>query len=476
MKRFVVRRFITVIFTSGLFGLSTHAMASAFQLWEQDGASIGNYHAGYAAMANDASTAWYNPAGITRIKNQQVILGGVGVLTDFKYKGSVGVTEFSPTMTPTFEFASVPTTATFNSVTAQGGSFSFIPFFYYVAPINDHVGFGLSVDVPFGLKTDYGSSTPLRYAATLTSIRVVDISPSIGFKINDKASIGFGFDIQKAQAEFDNIAGLIDTDIFLDPSQKTLLMEYDTNSTNKANDTAYGYHLGALYEFNPNTRVGISYHSQVVHHFTGSSKFVGPLADAFNGGPLETSRAKTDITLPAYTALSAYHKFKSPWALMATVIYTQWSSFNTLTLNQVAGLVTVPPAVPGDLSTNETSGNIQVTVPENYRNTWNFALGADYYATDTITLRGGVGYDQSPVKQAFRNVQLPDKDRYVIALGGHFQATKTIGLDIGWIHVFMNTARVNPPPQVMGAESVSTNGRVNGGADVYTGQITWDIV
>lgn len=477
MKRFVIRRLVTLLCTAGLLGISTHAMAAAFQLWEQDGASIGNYHAGYAAEANDASIAWYNPAGITRFKNQQVVLGLVGILTDFTYKGNVGITELSPYIVPTLipPIATLPTTVTFNSVTAQGGSLSLVPNLHYVAPIDDHLGFGFSVTAPFGLKTSYGSSTSLRYAATLTSISVIDISPSIGFKVTDKASVGFGFDIQKASAEFNSVAGFIDPTLDFEGEPKTVLTEFDTTSTNKATDTGYGYHLGALYEFDSCTRAGISYHSQVVHHFSGSSKFIGPLADEFNNGPLETSRATTNIKLPAYTALSFFHKVNPSLSVMATAIYTQWDVFKNLTLNQVAGLVAAPTIFP-NISTIEASGNLQVTIPQNYRNTWNLALGADYYPIDSVILRAGVGYDQTPVKDNLRNVQLPDNNRYVVALGGHFQATKTVGLDVGWMHIFIQTANITPPPQVNGGETVSTNGQVHGGADVFSGQVTWDIV
>ncbi|VVC75879.1 47 kDa outer membrane protein [Aquicella siphonis] len=472
MKRFVMRPLVTVLCASGLLG-STQAMASAFQLWEQDGASVGNYHAGYAAEANDASITWYNPAGITRIKNQQFVLGGSAIASDFKYQGSVGVTELSPVFNPFPIPHFQPVTVNFDSVTAQGGGFSIIPNLQYVAPINDWIGFGFSVDVPFGLKTSYGTTSPMRYAATLTSIRVVDISPALGMQITDKASVGAGFDIQRAYAEFDSVAALIDPSPF--SINKTVITSEDTRSTNKANDTGYGFRLGFMYEFNPCTRMGISYHSQVVHHFSGSSKFIGPITEIANaehgGGPIVSSRATTNVKLPPYTALSVFHKATPSWAFMGTLVYTQWNTFKTLTLNQVAGLVNDPVTLVAP------STDIQISIPENYRNSWNLSLGANYYPTETIIIRSGIGYDQSPVRDRYRNVQLPDSDRYALALGGHFQATKTIGLDVGWSHIFFfGKVKVNPPPQVNGAETVSTNGHVKGGADVLSGQVTWDIV
>lgn len=460
-------RFYNILLASGLLSLSSHAMASAFQLWEQDGASIGNYHAGYAAEANDASIAWYNPAGITRIHDQELVVGSAVIVPDFKYRGTVSVTELQPTLIEESPFiVALPVTQTFNNVYAQGGTFNVVPNLHYVAPISDRLGFGISITAPFGLKTDYGRSTPLRYAATLTSITVADISPSLGIRILENASIGAGFDVQKASAEFDNVA----TALILNPPDEPNAT--DTESSNHLTDTGYGYHLGALYEFTPNARIGMSYHSQVVHHFTGSSKFVGPIADSFNNdAPLETSRANARVTLPPYTAFSFYNRVNPCWSFMGSVIYTQWNTFNTITLNQVAGLIntTIPPFF------TDKSNDIQVIVPEHYRNSWNLSIGSDYFVTDTITLKAGLGWDQSPVRNAYRNVELPDNDRYIVALGGHVQATKNVGLDVGWSHIFVRETHVNPPPQAMGAQTVSTTGTVKGGADVFATQITWDM-
>lgn len=446
MKRFLIRRLITVLCSAGLFGITTQASASAFQLFEQDGGSyLANFHAGYAASAVDATTAFYNPAGLTRFKNQQVVLAGINVLTDFKYTGTVGVNTINM--------------GTPAPVVGQGGGYSFVPALNYVAPISDWVAFGFSVVVPFGLKTDYGTSTIIRYVATETSVNVVDVSPSLAFKFN-RFSLGAGFDIQKMHAEFNSVATITD-------------VNSDTLSTNKADGTGYGYHLGALYEFNDCSRVGLSYHSQVVHHLSGTSRLEGPLADPLAAaleGKLDnvsTSHASTGVTLPAYTALSVYQKVMPSLALMGTAAYTQWSSFKSIILNSVAGLV------PSDGFLEP--GTIQVEIPQNYHNTWVFSVGADYYATDSVTLRGGFGYDQTPVRSAYRDVRLPDGNRFVIALGGHYQATRCVGVDLGWIHVFVNEVNVHPPIQVAGPLEVTTNGKAKGGADVYGAQITWDM-
>jgi long-chain fatty acid transport protein len=194
------------------------------------------------------------------------------------------------------------------------------------------------------------------------------------------------------------------------------------------------------------------------------------VADALNGGTMEANHSTTSIRLPAYTALSIFRQVHPQVALMGTVIYTQWNTFKTLVLNDVAGAISPAPfeVLP--------STGIKVSVPENYRNTWNISVGGEYYATDRVTLRGAVGYDQTPVRNAYRNVQLPDNDRYIIALGAHYQISKQVGADVGWTHLFITQSSVNPPPQVTGGQTVATSGHVNGSADVIGAQLTWNIV
>jgi long-chain fatty acid transport protein len=457
MKRNAFKWLIHLMCAAGIMGLSTHATAAAFQLYEQDGASIGDYHAGRAAQANNASTAFYNPAGLTNIHNQQFVVGDVFILSDLKYRGTVGVNTIS---------GGAPV-----GVVSQGGAFSQVPDLFYTAPINDRFSVGLSVVAPFGLKTVYGRNNNLRFAATETQLDVIDVSPSLAFKIIPQVSVGAGFDWSRMSAEFNQDATLGDLGGGL-----------TANSYNKAWSTADGFHLGALFQVLPSTRVGISYNSQIVHHVRGTSKLIGPAANlattvAFGTPSAIVSRtANAHITLPAYTTLSAFNQLNSKWSIMGTAIYTQWSVFKTLALYQLAAINVIPvPVFPGVAPVPTTSAS--VTLTENYRNAWNFSLGTEYAATDKMILRGGVGYDQSPLKNNLRDVRIPDSSRYALALGGHYQAIKSLGFDLGWTHLFVpGTAKINPPPVAVGAQVVTTNGNMQTSADIFGAQVTWDIV
>lgn len=438
MKRFNNHPWSVALLLLSTLGYSTLTFASAFQLFEQDAATLGDYHAGYAAEASDASTNFYNPAGLTRLQNQQIILAADAAVTSFKYQGNVSVNTIN---------SGVP-----QSVTAQGGNLGVIPALHYGTPLNDHWAFGFSIDVPFGLKTYYGNDTVLRYAATQTGVQVIDYSPSLAYRFCNHWSLGAGLDVQSMKAEFDQV-GVITSS------------ETDTDGINNVDDTAYGYHLGALYSPTETTRYGISYHSQVVHHLTGISTFSGPLAIILVGHTIQSNTARVNITLPPYTAFSVYHDLNRQYTILGSVIYTQWKTLQYLTLQNVAAIQNLEP-----------STSVVITVPQHFKNTFNYALGLEDKLTDDVKLRCGLGYDVTPVKNAYRNVQMPDNNRYIIAFGGHYQATKTIGLDAAWNHIFMNQAHINPPAQQTGDEIINTSGHVKGGADVFGAELIWDIV
>ncbi|MHB1947316.1 MAG: OmpP1/FadL family transporter [Gammaproteobacteria bacterium] len=450
-KRFNLRRlFLLMSMTGFAAGMSGNALASAFQIWEMDAASIGNYHAGTAAIADDASTAMYNPAGMLRIKNQQLIIGADPIITNFQYKGTVQV---STLLVPGPSGAFVP--APPQSVTAQGGGFNFVPFGHYVAPISKRFAFGMSIDVPFGLKTDYGSSTAARYAATLTRLQVIDYTPSLGIGITDKFSVGVGLDIQKLSAEFNQ---------FTTVGIEGFILPQDTKSHNEASDTGYGWRVGALYQFTDCTRLGINYRSKVTHHAKGNSYFIGPLAT--DGISQESTNLKANATLPAVTSFSLFHSVSKCWDIMGTVAFNQWSVFKNLILQNVAGIN----------AANEHVSDLVVTVPEHYHNAWNVAFGANYHPNEKWIIRTGVGYDESPTNNNYRNLQLPDSDRIALAFGAHFQATKQVSFDAGYTHIFAMNTRINNLSQPFGPEIVTTNGSTKASADVYGLQLRWDIV
>lgn len=396
------------------FGVGS-AYASSFQLFEYSGAAMGNYGAGGAAEADDATTATTNPAGLVRLQEPTMSLSAIGLWgqTSFNGVGCGGVGAFC-----------VP------AQTHQSGStYTTIPAFQAAIPINHVLSAGLSVTAPFGLSTDYGNPSPVAYTATLSQIQVIDISPSLGVKVTDKLSVGLGLDAQKMNAKLDQVVNVA-------PS----LGIQDAQAKNTASDWAYGWNAGALYQFTQATRFGIDFHSHVVHNLSGRSTLTGGYYGQVSNGDLASS-----IPLPAYTTFSGFHQFNAQWSLMGTAVYTNWKEIQELRLTSVTqprSVTGVSPQVALGIAATQTQFGT-VTFPENFDSTWRVALGTDYQLTDRWRFRIGAGHDSSPVNDTDRGVRLPDADRYAVAGGVQCKFTPSASLDAGYTHVFIKDGSIN---------------------------------
>lgn len=428
--------------------------AGAFSLYtEGSGASIGNYGAGLAAEAADASTAWYNPAGLVLLKKQQVVLSGVGIFPSSKLTG-------------TSTFSTPPASYVKSFTDLQGGRNALVPALHYALPLGERIAFGFSVVSPFGLSTRYGESSPVRYAATLTELRTIDVSPDISGKLTDNVSFGLGLDFQYAKIKFNGVLGA-PTLPFFNPFI-TSPTAFDSSTYNIGNSFGMGFHTGILGVFNDNhTRLGLNYQSNISHRFRGTSTLVGPLADTSFPPVNANATYSTDnlfsnaISLPDLLTLSGYHDVNDRLAVLGSVIYTGWSSFKTLQLNNVA---------------TEYLSFANSTSTENYRDAWRFGLGANYRVNEKLMMRAGGGYDQTPTVNSARDVRLPDVSRWALAIGAHYQLYPSVGVDVGYSYLFAANDSVVNKTQAVGTTStynVNSTGKVH--AQLVGLQVSWAV-
>lgn len=452
MKKFTLNRLAGLIIAGSSMAIANHAYAGGFMLQEQNAVQTGDFGAGGAAIAEDASTSFFNPAGLTRLQHPQIVasMNAIQFGTSFTGTTTYNNTALGGPASPEVQ----------NVHNVNGGTFNWVPSFHASYPINDKLVGAFSVTTPFGLSTDYtGTDTFVQYAALDTQLRTIDLSPSLGIKLNNKFSIGLGFDAERLIANFSNQAA---TDPVTTPSE-------NARSYSAAADWGFGWHGGTLWQPTEATRVGLAYHSQIVHHATGYSTFTGSLASASGDDPngqFYSNNAKANVTMPASTTLSIYHDMNNRWALMGTVIYTQWNSFKNLNLQNV---------VDSTLNSDDSGlvpKILDVNIPQNFHNTWRASVGTNYKIDSQWLVRAGAGFDQTPTNSTDRNLRLPDGNRYALAAGAHYQITKMVGLDGGWTHEFIHGAPIHNTT-VNDTQSVNVDGTSRSYADIIGMQLTW---
>ncbi|HLB56836.1 MAG TPA: outer membrane protein transport protein [Coxiellaceae bacterium] len=426
-----LKKYIISICTTSIFIFSAQSFAGAFQLWEESAASLGDYHAGAAAEANNAGTIFYNPAGMSRMKHQQISAGVVFINLGATYNGTVTIGGYQ--------------TAT--TVGIPGNTYNIVPNFHYVLPINDRWAVGLEETTPFGASTNYNDFNSVvdnvEDLATETKLETINLNPSVSYAINHYVSVGAGFDAMYGEAIYNSEA------IFA-PLDNTLT------------GWGYGYNAGVLFQFTPETRAGLSYRSAITIPAVGQSDYNGGV------GNTNSSTVSANFPLPATTMMSVYHDINHRLAIMASAFYTQWSCFQSLIINNMA-------QGPG-------SPNATVGLNENYHNTWNFAIGTRYRFNQHFALEAGAGHDETPTSLPYRDIRLPDASHYVVSFGLNVRPTPTVECSIGWTHLFLGNTPVDNSGSFNAGQSTINpsffpigQGTVNSSVNIFGIQLTFNV-
>jgi len=387
---------------------------AGFALMEQSVKGLGNAFAGGAAAAEDATVVNYNPAGMIMLEGQQISTGVHVIKTSFEFSndGSTHALQGPPANTGE---------GLTGANGGNGGTWNFVPNFYYVNRLNEDWAVGLGINVPFGLTTDWDEGWVGRYYALKSSIMTLNFNPSVAYKVNEHLSIGAGVSAMYMKGEFSQAVdfGTIFNLLGGDPQRN------DGKVTLKADDWGFGYNLGLLYRFNDQTRIGLSYRSKVDQDLTGDADFdygtkvssmiaASPVPTWFQDGGSGAS-----VTLPDSASLSVYHQATDKLALMADVSWTGWSSLPELRITF-------------------DSGQADSVTTLNWDDAWRFGIGASYKYDDKLTLRCGTMYDQTPIPSAeYRTPRLPDQDRLWTNVGASYAMSERMSFDFGYSHLFM---------------------------------------
>ncbi len=398
-------------------GMGTEAMAIG-------GANIGNEvpsaraagqgYVGVAGVNNDPTAVYSNPAAITRLKGTQFTFGGTFENVRGSYENAAGA----------------ETKAKIANVVVPNASFT-------QSFMEGKLGAGLSVQSPFGLETSWPGNGPMRYVATNSRLRMVEISPVLAFQVHRAFSVGAGPDYARL------LSAQLDRHVSVDLINLSMNQAIGTPLTNGAPDaisslrgegSAFGYHAGLQLTPNTHHSFGAVYHSRKRIRVNGNVTLTGlsgTAASVFGGANYETS-AYTDVNLPENVQLGYAFIPNDRWHLEANAGWFRWSKGQDLRVRFA--------------ETNATrlgflgSGNPAVFNP---RDAWSFASGVNYKASDVWQWRGGVWYEPWAQPESTFNPGFLDLTRYGLSSGFGFAVTPNVSLDVAYTAIFMHNRHIS---------------------------------
>src|SRR5690554_6089541 len=433
--------------------ISSTAMASGFKLNEQSASGVGTAYAGRTAVVEDASTVYYNPAGMSKLTRPEISVGGAYINIDAEFSNGERI---NPAGTP----------SGLEGGYDHGGSLipaSSIPFVYYAHPINEKLALGFGVFVPFGAHTEYSDTALSGGFAGKTELTTIDFQPAFSYKINDTLAIGGGLDIVYAKGTLSKQLDLIP---YVPagvghPLESVLNKDeykgYENTFSVEGDDVAFGWNLGLMWDITPETTLGVTYRSEVKFTLEGDAEFKkkenvdGFAADAVHPqlgqlppgvypvggtGKVEDQAAKVPLTGPQNATISLAHRFTDKFQLQGGITWTDWSSFKYFdVIGTEPGLIS--SLTP--LNKDEHAGKHYIGhIVENWSDSYAYAIGGTYTLNNQWLFRAGFAYDEAPVDKNHRTARVPDNDRKWLTAGARYTVSQDMSFDLGLAYLIMS--------------------------------------
>lgn len=391
------------------------ALATGFFLNQQSVQGLGRTDAGNAVAAGDPSTVYSNPAGLPYLWR------------DSATQGSNTLFAFSTHLIiPTSDHVNTGSTATTPgsggaAVRYAGVNFSDpteptpVPNMFIAHKLaGDNAYVGLAITSPFGLSAKYSDDWFGRYDATEVSLRTVNFAMVGAYQFTPALSVGGGLDVQYARSKL--VQAVPNP---LNAGGPTAATDARAESTGTA--WTPGFNIGAMYQADDATRFGLHYRSAMHHKITGTvttTGLTGALA-AGNGVVGATSQ----LNLPQIVTAGVMRRIGDKLTVYGEIDWYGWS-------------------IVKELRVQFDNGTADAVRPANYRNTFAYAVGADYAWSERLTVRGGVQFDFTPTVDATRDTTFPDSDRIVFATGASYRFNRRTYFDFAAGHVKFRTAGI----------------------------------
>ena len=395
----MLKKSILIIVSLGLSWsltkLNQEAFAGGYMIPHQTARGLGLSNA-MTAGVNDASAVYYNPAALSEVPGDNLLMSGTYVNLQNSVENSGR-----------------------KSTNKHDDSFLASFFANYHIPGSDFT-LGIGTYTPFGLATTYDSDAFTRFAATHTELKTIYVTPALSWNPSNYFSFGAGL-------SFVHSSGVFSRALCLDPISfctQPLGLEGTVRITDTAD--AFAYNLGLLVKPTDNLKFGFSYRSRVDLRFDN--------ADAKFGGAFSTPTVKAHVSplpLPPVIDAGLFWQITPSWGAEFVYEYTRWSEFKNFTATFSPTTIFLPlgAPIPG------------FQLPQDWKNTSTLRLGSYYALNTNWELRGGLAVEQTPIPNKTLNPAIPDADKLTLNAGVGYKWDK-FSVDLGYMAVFYKTRKV----------------------------------
>jgi long-chain fatty acid transport protein len=390
-------------------------MAGGYGLNEQGASASGVANADAVANPENASTIYFNPAGMTELEGTQVSFGAAVLDITGDFEGSAVRDNGTPVSGN------------------DGGDFvptAVVPNLYMTHQLNDTVSVGLGINAPYGLSADYNDDFVGRFFADETDLQVLSFSPAVAFASNNGLSIGASINLLYGEGTLSKFQ-----------DNRSLGLPQDGHFEVEGDDLAVNYTVGIQFQPVESTRLGMVFRTRTELELEGDARLTN--APVFGPtGPTGQTRTLTEKTvvpleIPDQLSFGVSHRLVDTVTLLASATWTKWSRFESLDVRSDQSDAGTPNETISFLGENKFGEpGVIGHVPEKWKDTWSAAVGVSWQATPAVALKAGYAFDASPVTDRYRTARVPSSDRQWLTLGGqyaHLRSGWTVDLAAGYL-------------------------------------------
>lgn len=366
--------------------ISTSAFAGGYRVALQGQKATGMAHTG-VAMADSSEVVFFNPAGMSFLESNTDMSAGVSLLDSvIKYQNQ----------------AANVSAETDNPIGTPAGG-------YLASKYDEKISYGLGLYTPYGNVVEWQKDWTGSHLVNNIELKAIYIQPTISYKISDEYSVGFGPTLVYGMVEFNR-------------NLSTSLVDANNNRSNvtiKASGiTAFGYNLGFFARPSEELSVGISYRSKVDMEARGESADFQNIPTSLQAIYPDTT-FNADLVLPAELTIGLSYNLNAKTVLAFDINRTYWSAYKNLDVqfNNGAGL-----------SLN----------PRNYSDANILRFGAQYIWDESLTVRAGIYFDDSPISDGYYTPETARADSTGLTVGASYKVSKNMELDFSYLQLIFD--------------------------------------
>jgi long-chain fatty acid transport protein len=297
--------------------------------------------------------------------------------------------------------------------------FAFVPAAYTAYRLHERVVFGLGVNIPFGLLTEYDDDSILHRTgvAGKSEVSSLNVNPALSLQVTDWLALALGAQVQ-----------------YFDALLTRQALGRLGISRLEGDDVGFGVTAGLKVTPRPGTTIGLGYRSFIDHELDGTLKTA-------NAGNFDVTY--DGVNMPDLVTLGIRQNVTERLRVMAGAEWSNWSRFETVTVK---------------------NGPAPLELAFDYDDGWFVSVGGEFDLTRQVSVRSGIGYEWGPIDDNVRTYRIPDSDRLQLSAGVSYRLNERFSFDVGYSFAAIEDASI----RAADAGGPVANGPFSGDVDAHS--------